>query len=383
MNEDKVKRLLLVNIPLGSCNFQCPYCLVTRQNAWDEPVEDAGMMNDIGIIEQAFKQSRFGGPCFINLCAKGETLIFPQVVPVLRVMLEAGHYVEVVTNGSLTKRFKEIAEFPPELMKRLEFKFSLHYTELKRKGIIDQFFDNVRLMREAGASFTIELMPVDEEEALIEEIKEVCLKNVGALCHATIARDDSDDSIPVLSKHSLDEYCEVWSTLGSEMLDFKRRIFQEERNEFCYAGDWSIYINLINGDLRKCYAAPVEGNFYDFSKPLNFEAIGRCPVSHCFNGHALMTFGLMPSVETPAYADIRNRVCADGSEWLSPELKSFFEGKLVDANEEYSLLRKGEINKKARHELTKRKILRILKKPYKCLSAETRSKIKRRLRRAN
>lgn len=43
--------------------------------------------------------------------------------------------------------------------------------------------------------------------------------------------------------------------------------------------------------------------------------------------------GVIPELETPTYADIRNRVCEDGREWLSKEVKDAFSQKLADNNE--------------------------------------------------
>ena len=82
----------------------------------------------------------------------------PEVI--LR-LLKQGHYLEIVTNGTLTNRFDEIALFPKELLHRLEFKFSFHYLELKERGWLDRFFDNVNKMRDCGCAFTVELMPND------------------------------------------------------------------------------------------------------------------------------------------------------------------------------------------------------------------------------
>lgn len=40
----------------------------------------------------------------------------------IRVLLENGHYLMVVTNGTVSKRFDEIAVLPPDLLKRLFFR---------------------------------------------------------------------------------------------------------------------------------------------------------------------------------------------------------------------------------------------------------------------
>ena len=48
------------------------------------------------------------GFVLINLCAGGETLLGETILPVVKALLEEGHYVMVVTNGTMTKRFDEI-----------------------------------------------------------------------------------------------------------------------------------------------------------------------------------------------------------------------------------------------------------------------------------
>lgn len=54
-----------------------------------------------------------------NLCADGETLLSSQVVEYIRAILEQGHFVMVVTNGTMTKRFDEIIKFPAHLLSHL------------------------------------------------------------------------------------------------------------------------------------------------------------------------------------------------------------------------------------------------------------------------
>ena len=62
-----------------------------------------------------------------NICATGETLIPNEVVEYTRAILAQGHYVMIVTNGLLKKRFEEFSEFPESYRKRLFFKISFHY----------------------------------------------------------------------------------------------------------------------------------------------------------------------------------------------------------------------------------------------------------------
>ena len=66
--------------------------------------------------------------------------------------MEEGHYVMLVTNGSITPRFNEIAQFSKENFKRLFFKFSFHYLELKRLNLMEVFFDNIKKIKDAKKS---------------------------------------------------------------------------------------------------------------------------------------------------------------------------------------------------------------------------------------
>ena len=128
----------------------------------------------------------------------------------------------------------------------------------------------------------------------------------------------------------------------SNLFDFKSRIFYQKRKEFCYAGDWSLYLNLATGDLKQCYCGKHLGNIYkDAQSAIPIEAIGRkCSLPHCYNGHAFLTLGDIPELDTPTYLEMRNRRCADGSEWVVSDMKAFMSTKLCESNREYSRPRK-------------------------------------------
>ena len=340
---DKLKRFIDCYIATQTCNLRCHYCYITQQRKFkSELVHFSKTPQE---IRKALSIKRLGGVCLVNFCAGGETLLAEDVLPVLQALLEEGHYVMVVTNGTLTKRFEEIAMFPAELLKHLFFKFSFHYLELKRLHWIERFFANVELMRSVGCSFTIEITPNDEIISCIDEIKALCMERLGALCHVTIARNDKTDRIEVLTSRDWEEYQQIWKVFNSELFSFKSEIFYKKRREFCYAGDWSVYINLSTGDMQQCYCGKKLCNIYeDMNKPLTFEAIGKnCDVAHCYNGHAFLTLGDIPELETITYAQTRNRIDVLGREWLQPEMKAFMSQKLRDNNDEYSIVKKRRV----------------------------------------
>ena len=337
---DRIKRFIDCYIPTETCNLRCHYCYITQKRKFNAKI--ATLSHTPATIRKALSVERLGGVCLLNMCAGGETLLSEDILPIVRELLTEGHYVMIVTNGTMTNRFEEVAQWPKDLLSRLFFKFSFHFLEMKRLNWMDRFFANVDTVKRAGASFTIEVTPTDELIPYIDELKETCMRYEGALCHLTIARDDRTNGIDILSEYSFDDYMGIWGVFDSALLEFKARIYHQKRNEYCYAGDWSMYLNLETGRLTQCYGAKMIDNIYDDpGRPLHFEAVGcRCKLTYCYNGHAFLALGTIPGLESPTFAEERNRVCVDGSEWLGPEMKAFMSSRLYETNKEYSAPKK-------------------------------------------
>lgn len=337
---DKIKRFIECLIPVTTCNLRCHYCYITQNQLFSK--ELPCFEHSPETIAKALSPERMGGICMLNMCGQGETLLPPEVPLIVKKCLETGNYVTIVTNGTMTKRFETIAEMPKELLERLFFKFSLQYLEFKRLNILENFATNVNLMRQAGASITVEITPNDELIPYIDEVKDYSLKHFGALPHVSVARDMRDPKITILTKYTKEEYEKIWSTFESPMFKFKLPIFGEKRNEFCYAGDWSFFVNLNDGNMYQCYVGDIVDNLYrDLSKPLNFNAIAnKCCQPHCYNAHSFLLFDDIPGFSDLTYADIRNRICTDGSEWLQPRMKNFMKSKLSETNKKYNIIKK-------------------------------------------
>jgi hypothetical protein len=297
---------------------------------------------DADRIGHALSINRLGGISLINICGDGETLLPPETVGIIHSILKNGHYVMLVTNGTVTKRFTEIAELPVDCLNRLLIKFSFHYLELKRKDWFNVFFDNVQTVRNAGCSISLELTPSDEMIPHIEDAISLCKKRTGAICHVTVARDEKNNLLPLLTHHSRTEYENIWNKFQSDLFDFKMKVFGEKRREYCYAGLWTGVLNLTTGEFRQCYRGDLLRNiFEDIESPIQFVPIGcRCAEPYCYNAHAFMTLGIVPSIRTPRFSEMRNRLCDDGSEWLTPDMKTFLNRKLIDDNIELSWIEK-------------------------------------------
>ena len=329
-----MKRVLLFTIPMSICNFRCHYCYLAQRDKHYEGIQPQ-MKYTPKQVALAMSQNRIGGPCFMNFCADGETLLTKDIDLYIKALVEEGHYAEIVTNLTVNHMLEKILAWEKELLQRVEFKCSFHYLELKKKGLLQRFADNVKKVWDCGASANIEITPTDELIPYIEEVKEFCMKNFGALPQLSIARDDKTRGIDYLTELSMEEYDKIWGLFNSNFWNFKKKLFGVKRTEFCYAGAWSFFIDLSTGSCRQCYCGINLGDVFAHpEEPLPSMPIGRCQVAHCYNGHALLSAGLIPQMKTPGYGDLRNRIREDGTEWLQEGLKNFFNTKLIDSNKE-------------------------------------------------
>lgn len=337
---DKIKRAILVSIPMSICNFRCHYCYLSQREECYQNVQPE-MKYSPKHVAQALTPERLGGLAYINLCADGETLLTKHIEDYIYELAKEGHYVEIVTNNTITSVLERILSWNKDLLAHITFKCSFHYIELKKKQLLATFASNVNNIWEAGASANIEITPSDELVPLIEEVKEFSVREFGALPHLSIARNDATSEIDYLTEMSMEEYNRIWSQFHSEFWEFKQTIFKQKRNEFCYAGSWMLYIDLSTGFATQCYHSKYRQNiFEDIERPINFLPIGKCLEPHCYNGHMLLTLGCIPNITQVKYGDIRDRVKLDGTHWLQPELKSFLNTTLYENNIEYTASQK-------------------------------------------
>lgn len=359
-----MKRFIDIHVPITACNLKCHYCYVTQMNK--NNTEKVEFKYSPEHVRKALSVERLGGVCLFNICGLGETLIPPQVLKYVEELLKEGHYIMIVTNGLLTDRFIEIANFDEELRKRIFFKFSFHYLELKRINKMNIFFENVKRMKDVGCSFTVEITPNDELELYIDDIKEILNNELGALCHVSIPRKENDTKIPILSKHSIEEFYRIWSTFDSELLDFKKSIWGVKRKEFCHAGEWSGLLNIGTGIWTPCYhiKAQKKNIFENIDKPIEFYPVGKkCKLPHCYNGHSFLSMGDIPEINQYHFNQLRDRVDKDGNHWLTEEVNHFYNTRLEDENKtKYTLKEKINFSKYKYKTISKNVIAKIFKK---------------------
>lgn len=328
---DKIKKCILIAIPVSLCNLRCRYCYITQRSEYCTG-RQPNLQHSPEEWTRALSQKRLGGPCYINMCGDGETLLTVGISRYIYCLAKEGHYIEIVTNATVTKVIDEILSFEQEVLDRITFKCSFHYLQLKEKGMLDVFANNVKSIWAHGCSANVEITPDDELIPYIDEVKKFSLLHFGALPHLSIARNDQK-KLDYLTDLPIEQYDFVWSQFNSSFWQFKKQIFNVRRKEYCYAGAWSLYVNMATGKATQCYCSNYSSNIFDdVDKPIEFVAIGRCKLAHCYNGHVLLTVGCIPGFTSVKYGDIRDRVRSDGKHWIQPKMLAFLNSKLEESN---------------------------------------------------
>ena len=349
MSNIKIKRFIECLIPVTACNLKCEYCYVMQENRRKNEIPKFTLSPEQ--IALALSPERMGGVCYISICGAGETLIPLDVLPIALELLKEGHYINITTNGTLSKRFEELSNFPTDCLHRMHFAFSLHYLELKDKGLLDVFVNNVKLVHLLGCSFVVQINLYDGYIPYWDEIKDFCISNFNAPPQVAATRLEGK-TMELYTALSKAEYIRIGEKMNSPLFEYTIKNFGHKQREFCYAGDWAFLLNLCSGEASKCYNLRPFTNIYkDLKAPIKLEAIGKgCPCQYCINSSHFMSLGCIPSIDGPSYASLRNREEAD---WYTPEMKAFLSQRLGAMNKEYSVTKKlfVEIKRKIKYRL--------------------------------
>jgi len=340
---ESIKRFVECLIPVTACNLKCSYCyVIQRDNKKNKMAEWKYTPEQIG---EAMKKDRWGGTCYFSICGAGETTLQVGLEGVVFQILKQGHFVNITTNGTVRKRLDAIVEKAIPYIDHLHFAFSIHYLELKNKNLLDMFFENVNYVKDAGASILVQLNLCDEYIPYLNEIKCLCIDRIGTMPQVVATRKEEKglQKIELLTEYTQDEYEKIGQSYDSPLFDFTMKNFNVKRKEFCYAGDWSATLNLSTGITRRCYGSYIyQDIFKNPNERIRFLAIGNyCGSPFCMNSSHFMSFGIIPSIECPSYAELRDR---ENARWYNNTMKEFASSKLHESNSEYGFMKKAESN---------------------------------------
>lgn len=291
LKEDKIKRVIFFCGGNYFCNLKCEYCYL------DSPKPDKKFCTPKELI-RTFSKKSLGGCAFFNFVTLGETLLCDENIEAIKLFLEEGHVVNVVTNLTYSKNLEKLLLLPEELKSRLIIHASLHYLELKKKNLLDEYFNNLQRCKEAGVSFHMDLTVYEKYMPVLEEIKEVCLLKTGLLPNITIALDKDKNWMP-FDFYNEEAHKKIVDVFEAKELDIQRNIFfDKEENKPCMAGRWSLVYYWSGRRCTACNGIKVNIDTpfvnSDGVKWLGGGDTVICPFKRCFCGEIFLTWGLLP-----------------------------------------------------------------------------------------
>ena len=350
-----IYRFINTTVPTVGCNLRCEYCYVKQ---WGE--EDGLNINldkesyrySIQHMIEALKVERMGGVCMFNFSAHGETLLSPCLYEIVTGLINNGHYVAIISNCTVTNEIKKYIELDSKMRDHLFFKASFHYRELKKRGLLEAYANNIKLLKDNGISFSVELVSNDYILDELEEVKEFSLKKFGALPHVLGGREETTKGkYPKYeTKLSEKEFRNIWGEFDSPLFRFQdKEYLTSHYDDFCYAGVYTGTLDLSTGDFMACPGNRIVTNFFDdLDNQIQFLPVGEnCPFPFCFCGFFLQVLAGSCSDSYPLeykFYEFRDRECVDGTHWLTPTIKEVFNHTCAEYHEKVNEEEKYLIN---------------------------------------
>lgn len=327
-SKDVLRRFVSVSVPVQACQLRCEYCYIGQNGGFEN---DEIILPSAEFIRKSLSRKRLGGTALINFCGVGETLLCKDLEHIVSELLLEGHYISIITNALLTEEINKYVSLEHDMRKRLFFKCSFHYKQLKERNLLDLFAENVNRLRQSEISISVELVPHDELVPDILNIMEFSREHFGALPHLTVGRDEAKEDMPILTKYSLEDYRKIWNVFDSQMFCFKLGQMAK-RKEYCTAGKNTFILSLESGDISPCPHEKVFFNIYDdISKKIEFKEVGcKCSDAYCRNGHAYLTLGMVKEVNAGSYLQMRDRITLDGMHWVGEDMANIFKQRICD-----------------------------------------------------
>lgn len=313
-----------------TCNLDCSYCYLKQQNRRTN--KNAQFQYSPEYIAKSLSIERLGGISLISITAQGETLLPKELPFLVSEILKQGHFVNITTNGTISNRIDELLLLSEGFHSHLHVSFSFHFLELKERGLLGTFFNNISKIWKSGCSILLQINLVDEYIPYWDEIKALSLKHVGALPQVALTREEYNNHFRVLSKLPINEYTLIGSEMKSPLFSFTTSFFNRKVKEYCYAGWWSAVLNMGTGEMTGCYGQGFYFNIYDdVDKPIPFRPIGKhCNQDYCVNSSHFLSQGVIPKLlPLPSYGELRNR---NEAHWYTDEMKTFLYQQMPNIN---------------------------------------------------
>lgn len=338
---EKIVKRINGMIHTSGCNLRCDYCYLS-QSSYKNDGGVKALRYPLSTILRACSKERLGGTCMIEIIGDGETLLPNDVVDLICGLLKEGHYVLVISNGTLRERIHELLERAEEdgTLSHLLFSFSLHFLELEKRNLLEVFADNINYVRAKGVSFGISMVCGDNYIEAADRIHRFCDKELGGISLSVSAArkcDNTGNTIGVLSKDDKETYFKkIRETFPSYNFEYISDFEKIDNRKFCYAGSWCFSVDFTTGIYTQCLRNP--GPRHNFFEQLNYEMLIEpvgtgCRAPYCWCGWAKV-LNLIPG--QCGYIDLKEIASAPENRFMNKEALGASHANLAETNREYT-----------------------------------------------
>lgn len=352
-------------VPETRCNLKCSYCYV---NSFSDEFKRKNneFLYPLDTMLSGLTPERLGGICFFSICGAGETLLKKEVVQLVRGLVLLGHYVNITTNGTATKRYREICDgLEKKILSKIHFSFSFHYDELKRTNTIETYFSNVLYVSKQGCSTLCQINLTKSYISQTTEIQKLFNEKLGCLPQAVLTRDPGDVE-KIYESLERSDYKKNGDSYESPLFEFTFSNHNKKVKDICFAGYYSFTLNLANGIATGCYGRGWKKNLFSDTKTIiNPSPVVRCKSPFCVNGSHFCALGMVPSYACPTYYALRNRYSRTlFKNLITEEMKQVMNAKFKDPTHNFSPIQKCLL-KLAKRNLFPIKFLKLINWNYK------------------
>ncbi len=212
------------------CNFNCEYCFskMPLKNVKLKNIDYQKILNVFEKTKKIFRLSFTGG----------EPTLIPNFTEAIE-NISKEHFLSFNSNLVSTDFNDFVVKINPERI--IEIHASFHFHELKRRGLLELFFKNYLMLKEAGFDIYAEQVayPLILKEA--NQIKEQFQKN-----------NIEINFSPFLGKYKQQLYPENYLKEEIKKFGIKNIDKFEGKGELCNAG-FTAAVAFSNGDIYKCF----------------------------------------------------------------------------------------------------------------------------------
>lgn len=243
----------------NKCNFDCEYCFGHSNNQHEKilPIKINSLIETLDKTNRIFRIGFTGG----------EPFLIPNFIETARRLTEK-HFISINSHFTSAKVKSFLNEIDKEHV--LFIHASLHFDELIKKNLFEQYVQNFNAARDAGFNIYSEAVAYPDIIKRVDEILRILNE----------AKIDFNFA-PFIGKLNGKNYPESYTNEERVKFGFKKDFIQHcfQKGKYCNAG-MNVFAAYFSGKISPCFQ--IHENLGNLYSEINFRKEGTfCPANHC------------------------------------------------------------------------------------------------------